>query len=172
MISLRITFALVLTSTTSMAAILGRRVAEPEGQRGVVSSIAGSRYLGKQVARRCWLRSGRTTGYAARCPVEFDERDGTFRSPAPVAVYENQIAFQSHLVELDDGSEWQIFPGDLNVTLIWRPDTELKLVRIEDPASSHALIADGNSSVRVIAVERGPSSFERQLSRVPHFDLR
>ena len=152
MISLRITFALVLTSTTSMAAILGRRVAEPEGQRGVVSSIAGSRYLGKQVARRCWLRSGRTTGYAARCPVEFDERDGTFRSPAPVAVYENQIAFQSHLVELDDGSEWQIFPGDPDVTLILRPDTELKLVRIEDPASSHALIADDNSSVRVIPV--------------------
>jgi len=116
-----------------MAAILGRRVAEPEGQRGVVSSIAGSRYLGKQVARRCWLRSGRTTGYAARCPVEFDERDGTFRSPAPVAVYENQIAFQSHLVELDDGSEWQIFPGDLDVTLNWKPTTELKLVRIDDP---------------------------------------
>ena len=74
--------------------------------------------------------------------MEFDERDGTFRSPAPAAVYENQIAFESHLVELDDGSEWQIFPGDLNVTLIWRPDTELKLVRIEDPASSHALISE------------------------------
>ena len=96
--------------------------------------------------------------------MEFDERDGTFRSPAPVAVYENQIAFESHLVELDDGSEWQIFPGDLNVTLIWRPDTELKLVRIEDPASSHALIADDNSSVRVIPVgDKWPLNEVRQV---------
>ena len=35
---------------------------------------------------------------------------------------------ESHLVELDDGSKWQIFPGDLDVTLNWQPDTELKLV--------------------------------------------
>jgi hypothetical protein len=38
---------------------------------------------------------------------------------------------ESHLVELDDGSKWQIFPGDLDVTLNWKPTTELKLVRIE-----------------------------------------
>lgn len=35
---------------------------------------------------------------------------------------------ESHLVELDDGSKWQIFPGDLDITLNWRPDTDLKLV--------------------------------------------
>jgi len=58
---------------------------------------------------------------------------------------------ESHLVELDDGSRWQIFPGDLDVTLNWRPDTDLKLVRIDDEVSSHALIsAGGNSSVRVL----------------------
>jgi hypothetical protein len=57
---------------------------------------------------------------------------------------------ESHLVELDDGSKWQIFPGDLDVTLNWQPDTELKLVRIADDASSHALVsATDNSSVRV-----------------------
>jgi hypothetical protein len=59
---------------------------------------------------------------------------------------------ESHLVELDDGSKWQIFPGDLDVTLNWQPDTELKLVRIEDPTSSHALISEDNSSVRVLPV--------------------
>ena len=65
---------------------------------------------------------------------------------------------ESHLVELDDGSKWQIFPGDLDVTLNWKPDTELKLVRVEDPVSSHALVSGGdNSSVRVLpAGEKWP----------------
>ena len=41
--------------------------------------------------------------------------------------------------------------GDLDVTLNWRPDTEFKLVYIDDEVSSHALISGGdNSSVRVI----------------------
>jgi hypothetical protein len=58
---------------------------------------------------------------------------------------------ESHLVELDDGSKWQVFPGDLDVPLNWRPDTDLKLVRINDKVSSHALVsADDNSSARVI----------------------
>ena len=58
---------------------------------------------------------------------------------------------ESHLVELDDGSKWQIFPGDLDVTLNWRPDTDLKLVLIDDEVSSHALVSTGdNSSVRVL----------------------
>jgi hypothetical protein len=71
---------------------------------------------------------------------------------------------ESHLVELDDGSEWQIFPGDLDVTLNWRPDTELKRVRIEDPASSHALIANDNSSVRVLPVgDEWPLNKVRQV---------
>jgi hypothetical protein len=58
---------------------------------------------------------------------------------------------ESHLVELDDGSKWQVFPGDLDVTLNWRPHTDLKLVRIDDEVSSHSLVsADDNSSVRVL----------------------
>lgn len=65
---------------------------------------------------------------------------------------------ESHVVELDDGTEWSIFPGDLDVTLNWQPDAELKLVRIEDTVSSHALIsAADNSRVRVIpASQRWP----------------
>ena len=58
---------------------------------------------------------------------------------------------ESHLVELDDGSKWQIFPGDLDVTLNWQPDTELNLVRIANDASSHALVSESdNSRVRVL----------------------
>jgi hypothetical protein len=72
---------------------------------------------------------------------------------------------ESHLVELDDGSKWQIFPGDLDVTLNWKPDTDLKLVRIDDPTSSHALVSgNDNSSVRVIPVgEKWPVSQVRMV---------
>jgi hypothetical protein len=59
---------------------------------------------------------------------------------------------ESHLVELDDGSIWRIFPGDLDVTLSWQPDTELALVPIMDEASSHALVNQTDRSrVRVLA---------------------
>ena len=57
---------------------------------------------------------------------------------------------ESYSVELDDGSAWNIFPGDIDVTLNWQPDVELKLVRIVDELSSHALISEeDNSCVRV-----------------------
>jgi hypothetical protein len=60
---------------------------------------------------------------------------------------------ESHIVELDDGSTWRIFPGDIDVTLNWHPDTDLKLVHIDDEISSHALISSGdNSRVRVLPV--------------------
>jgi hypothetical protein len=58
---------------------------------------------------------------------------------------------ESHIVELDHGTAWRVFPGDIDVTLNWRPDTELKIVHIDDEISSHALISEGdNSRVRVI----------------------
>jgi hypothetical protein len=61
---------------------------------------------------------------------------------------------ESHLVELDDGSKWRIFPGDIDVTLNWQPDHELKLVRIDDETSSHALVSlSDNSSVRVLPAD-------------------
>lgn len=78
---------------------------------------------------------------------------GTSRSIQPLPSMKIRSHSESHLVELDDGSKWQIFPGDLDVTLNWQPDTELKLVRIDDPVSSHALVSgDDNSSVRVLQV--------------------
>jgi hypothetical protein len=89
---------------------------------------------------------------------------GTSRSLAPLPCMKIRSHSESHIVELDDGSRWQIFPGDLDVTLSWLPDTELKVVRIEDTASSHALISEDNSSVRVLPVgDKWPLNEVRQV---------
>ena len=57
---------------------------------------------------------------------------------------------ESHLVKLDDGSTWQIFPGDIDHTLAWLPTTELRLFEINDEVASHALInSDDGTRVRV-----------------------
>jgi hypothetical protein len=59
---------------------------------------------------------------------------------------------ESHIVRLDDGSEWRIFPGDIDFTLNWQPETELKVEKIDDEISSHALVASADHSrVRVIS---------------------
>jgi hypothetical protein len=59
---------------------------------------------------------------------------------------------ESHVVELDDGSQWQIFPGDLDLTLGWQPETELSCERSDDAVASHVLVnASDRSRVRVIA---------------------
>lgn len=57
--------------------------------------------------------------------------------------------FESHIVELEDGSQWQIFPGDLNMTLDWTPETELTVAKVEDDVCSHVLVGDAGT-VRVI----------------------
>ena len=58
---------------------------------------------------------------------------------------------ESHLVELDDGSKWKIFPGDLDITLHWGPDTDVRVDQVEWEISSHALVsAAENARVRVI----------------------
>jgi len=59
---------------------------------------------------------------------------------------------ESHVVELDDGSQWQIFAGDLATTLSWKPETDLHLEPSRDRVSSHVLVnATDQSRVRVIA---------------------
>ncbi len=61
---------------------------------------------------------------------------------------------ESHVVELDDGSLWQLFPGDLATTLSWKPETDLHLEPSGDRVSSHVLVnATDNSRVRVIAAD-------------------
>jgi hypothetical protein len=57
---------------------------------------------------------------------------------------------ESHIVKLQDGSAWQIFPGDIGQTLAWLPTSELRLFEINDDIASHALInADDGTRVRV-----------------------
>jgi hypothetical protein len=50
---------------------------------------------------------------------------------------------ESHIVELDDGSKWKIFPGDLDLTLTWRPETILSIIRVDDQISTYALDGAG-----------------------------
>ena len=70
---------------------------------------------------------------------------------------------ESHIVELDDGSRWRIFPGDLDLTLNWKPETDLGVVPIDDEVSSHALVGEGGK-VRVIpAGESWPVSEVRSV---------
>jgi hypothetical protein len=57
---------------------------------------------------------------------------------------------ESHIVELEDGSRWQIFPGDIGLTLDWKPETDLVVVANNDEISTHVLVGNG-VTVRVIA---------------------
>ena len=57
---------------------------------------------------------------------------------------------ESHIVKMQDGSTWQIFPADIDQTLTWLPTTELRLFEINDAIATHALInAQDGSRVRV-----------------------
>jgi hypothetical protein len=58
---------------------------------------------------------------------------------------------KSYIVELEDGSRWRIWPGDIAATLQWLPTTELRVKEIDDEFCSHALInQEDGSQVRVI----------------------
>jgi hypothetical protein len=66
-----------------------------------------------------------------------------------------RVHAESHVVELDDGSCWQIFAGDLATTLSWKPETDLHLEPSGDRVSSHVLVnATDQSRVRVIAADQ------------------
>jgi hypothetical protein len=60
---------------------------------------------------------------------------------------------ESHIVELEDGSTWRVFPGDVDLTLDWRPETDLTLMEVDDAVSSHVLVS-ASGPVRVIAVDK------------------
>lgn len=58
---------------------------------------------------------------------------------------------KSYIAELDDGSRWRIWPGDIAVTLQWLPTTSLRVVEIDDEFCSHALIDEARGAhVRAI----------------------
>lgn len=56
---------------------------------------------------------------------------------------------ESHIVELEDGSQWQVLPGDLDLTLAWKPETDLTVAMADDDVASHTLVG-GGVKVRVI----------------------
>ena len=71
---------------------------------------------------------------------------------------------KSYIVELEDGSSWRIWPGDLAITLQWVPTTVLQVTEIDDEFCSHALVDQTEGSrVRVIkASEDWPVKQVRQ----------
>lgn len=59
---------------------------------------------------------------------------------------------EPHIVELENGSVWRIWPGDLASTLKWMPGTQLTVTEIEDEFCTHVLIDQAEGTrVRVIA---------------------
>jgi hypothetical protein len=58
---------------------------------------------------------------------------------------------ESHIVELEDGSEWRIWPGDLAATLLWMPSSRMAISEIDDDYCTHVLIDRlHGTAVRVI----------------------
>jgi hypothetical protein len=56
---------------------------------------------------------------------------------------------ESHVVELEDGSRWNVFPGDMDITLSWTPETDLTLIEVEYEIGSHVLDSEAGP-VRVV----------------------
>jgi hypothetical protein len=59
---------------------------------------------------------------------------------------------KSYIVELENGSNWRIWPGDIATTLQWLPTTVLQVTEIDDEFCSHALI-DQTEGSRVRAIK-------------------
>jgi hypothetical protein len=58
----------------------------------------------------------------------------------------------SHIVELEDGSEWRIWPGDFAARLLWTPSTQLAVSEIDDGCCTHVLV-DRLYGMRVRVIE-------------------
>ena len=58
---------------------------------------------------------------------------------------------KSHIVELEDGSAWRIWPVDLAIPLMWMPSTRIAVSKIDDECCTHILVDRlHGTSVRVI----------------------
>jgi hypothetical protein len=74
---------------------------------------------------------------------------------------------ESHIVELEDGSEWRIWPGDLVATLLWMPSSRLTVSEINDECCTHVLVDRFHgTAVRVIEAEAAWSPEKIQASLV------
>lgn len=103
-------------------------------------------------ARRCGrLRHRPSPGQQAE-PQQLERPGAGASEVAPkriAAAMKIRAHSESHIVELDDGSRWQIFPGDLDLTLNWKPETEISVALAEDNLGSHVLVGAG-ANVRAI----------------------
>ena len=73
---------------------------------------------------------------------------------------------KSYIVELEDGSAWRIWPGDLAVTLHWMSATWLEVSEIDDEHCTHVLVDRLHGTcVRVIEAEAAwaPEEIEASL---------
>ena len=71
---------------------------------------------------------------------------------------------KSYIVELEDGSSWRIWPGDL--AMLWMSSTRLAVAEIDDKHCTHVLIDRLHGTcVRVIeaAAEWAPEKIEASL---------
>ena len=62
---------------------------------------------------------------------------------------------KTYSVELQDGSRWWIWPPDMYGTVRWSPLTDLRVVEINDIFSTHALVDQDGTLVRVIKADSG-----------------
>ncbi|MGA8292923.1 MAG: hypothetical protein WB820_10515 [Rhodoplanes sp.] len=73
---------------------------------------------------------------------------------------------KSYIVELEDGSAWRIWPGDLAIPLHWMPSTRLEICEIDDACCTHVLVDRLHGTrVRVIESEAAwaPEEIEASL---------
>jgi hypothetical protein len=59
---------------------------------------------------------------------------------------------KSYIVEMEDGSKWRIWPGDIAATLQWTSSSKIVVSEIDDPFCTHVLI-DRTSGTRVRVIE-------------------
>jgi hypothetical protein len=73
---------------------------------------------------------------------------------------------KGYIIELEDGSEWRIWPGDLGATLLRMPSSRLAVSEIEDECCTHVLVDRlYGTAVRVIeaAAAFAPEQIEASL---------
>ena len=71
---------------------------------------------------------------------------------------------KSHIVELEDGSTWRIWPGDIAATWPWTPSSWIVVSEIDDPYCTHALVErTSGTRARVIEVVKEQQKEIRDL---------
>jgi hypothetical protein len=64
---------------------------------------------------------------------------------------------ESHILELEDGSQWRIFPGDIDVMLGWTPETDLTPLMVDREIGSHVLASETDPFASFPSVNAGLS---------------